>query len=173
MDIVHCMSPKTLSFHDVYSRYAKDVLRFSFWLCGNPDEAKDITSETFTRVWTSDVEIRVETVKAYLFTIARNLYLHDIRRKKKFVALDERIPDTAGGPEEFAESRLVLDDVRKALQTLPEIDRTVLLMRAENDLSYEEISRSTGLSLSAVKVKLFRARVKIHSVMTKQQGERL
>lgn len=69
------MNQDTVSFHQLYNQYAKDVYRFSFWLTGDADEAKDVTSETFVRVWTSTREIRVESVKAYLFTIARNLFL--------------------------------------------------------------------------------------------------
>ncbi len=165
------MNPDSLSFHTLYSQYAKEVYRFSFWLTGDVDEAKDITSETFVRVWMSNVETRVESVKAYLFTIARNLYLHNKRRKKRFTSLDERMRDPTLRPDQVAEVRSELDQVSKAVQTLPEIDRTVLIMRAEHELSYEEIARSTGLSVSAAKVKVFRARAKIHSLVTAQRGK--
>jgi Sigma-70 region 2 len=67
------MDARQTTFHELYSRYAEDVYRFALWLTGNPDDAKDITSETFVRAWTAPEEPRMETVKAYLFTIARNL----------------------------------------------------------------------------------------------------
>src|SRR5215831_1092187 len=63
-------------FHGLYERYANHVHRFALFLCDDPALADDITSETFVRAWTSPGPIREETVKAYLFTIARNLY-HD------------------------------------------------------------------------------------------------
>ena len=53
------------TFHELYSRYAADVYRFARWLTGNPDDAQDITSETFVRAWTAPEEPRMETVKAY------------------------------------------------------------------------------------------------------------
>lgn len=158
------MSYDTVSFHQLYSQYAKDVYRFSYWLTGDADEAKDATSETFVRVWTSTTEIRVESVKAYLFTIARNLCLQNNRRKKRLTSLDETMRDTTMQPDRVAEVRSELDEALKALQTLPEIDRTVLIMRVEDELSYEDIARSVGLSVAAVKVKVFRARAKIHSL---------
>jgi len=164
------MNQDSVTFHQLYSQYAKDVYRFSYWLTGDPDEAKDVTSETFVRVWTSTNEIRVESVKAYLFTIARNLYLHTKRKTKRSVRLEEEMRDTALQPDQAAEVRSELDEVMKALQTLSEIDRTVFIMRMEDELSYEEIAGSTGLSVSAVKVKVFRARAKIHSLIKTQQG---
>jgi RNA polymerase sigma-70 factor, ECF subfamily len=63
------MDARQTTFHELYSRYAADVYRFAHWLTGNPDDAKDITSETFVRAWTAPEEPRMETVKAYLFTI--------------------------------------------------------------------------------------------------------
>jgi RNA polymerase sigma-70 factor (ECF subfamily) len=170
MDIIG-MNQDTVSFHHLYDQYSKDVYRFSYWLSGDADEAKDITSETFVRVWTSTNEIRVESVKAYLFTIARNLYLQSKRKKKRFFPLEEEMRDAALRPDQAAEVRSELDEVLKALQTLSEIDRTVLIMRTEDELSYEEISRSTGLSISAVKVKVFRARAKLYSLIKEQRGE--
>jgi|WetSurMetagenome_2_1015567.scaffolds.fasta_scaffold24040_4 RNA polymerase sigma-70 factor, ECF subfamily len=169
MDIV-CMNDATIDFHTLYEQYAKEVYRFSFWLSGDSDDAKDITSETFVRVWTSTSEIRVESVKAYLFTIARNLYLQSKRKKGRSIRLEEEMRDTALQPDQAAEVRSELDEVMKALQTLSEIDRTVFIMRMEDELSYDEIARSTGLSVSAVKVKVFRARAKIHSLLNMQQG---
>jgi RNA polymerase sigma factor (sigma-70 family) len=54
----------------------------------------------------------------------------------------------------------------KALATLPELDRTVLIMRAKEELSHEEIAAATGLSIAAVKVRLFRARAKLSALTT-------
>ena len=158
------MNQDTISFHQLHAKYAEDVYRFSFWLTGDADEAKDITSETFVRIWTSTKEIRVDSVKAYLFTIARNLFLHSKRRKKKMTSLDETIRDTALQPDTVAEVRSELDEALKALQTLPEIDRTVFIMRVEEELSYEDIAIAVGLSITAVKVKVFRARAKIYAL---------
>src|SRR6185436_5576084 len=71
------MNVGPMTFHELYSRYAEDVFRFAHWLSGNPETARDITSETFVRAWTAPEEPRMETVKAYLFTIARNLHANN------------------------------------------------------------------------------------------------
>ena len=62
-----------MDFHSLYQSYAPQVHRFVLFLCGDATLADDITSETFVRAWTARGKIREATVKAYLFTIARNL----------------------------------------------------------------------------------------------------
>ena len=89
----------------MYNRYASDVYRFAHWLTGNPDDARDITSETFVRAWTAAEEPRLESVKAYLFTIARNLHRKQWRRQSRLVPLDETMadmPDPAAAPDQAA-----------------------------------------------------------------------
>jgi RNA polymerase sigma-70 factor, ECF subfamily len=119
-------------FERLYERYAQDVYRFALYLSGSPARAEDIASETFVRVWTTRDSIRAASVKAYLFTIARNLHADVRRREARQVELPERLPDPAPGPEAFAEARQELTAVLAALQHLPEIDRAALLMRAQD-----------------------------------------
>jgi RNA polymerase sigma-70 factor (ECF subfamily) len=161
------MSMNLLTFNQLYHTYAKDVHRFAFWLCGDTDEANDITLETFERAWLADSEIRTETVKAYLFTIARNRFLYKRRRHKRHTSLNEAMPDTAIALETRTELQSELQLTLEAMQQLPEIDRAVLILRAEEGLSYEEIARTTGLTVVAAKVKVFRARAKLVSLLSK------
>ena len=64
-------------FGTLYTKYAPDVFRFAMYLSGNRSEAEDITSETFVRAWTAPEPIAMATVKGYLLTIARNLFLQE------------------------------------------------------------------------------------------------
>ena len=161
------MSMNLLTFNQLYNTYAKDVHRFAFWLCGDSDEANDITLETFERAWLADSEIRTETVKAYLFTIARNRFLVKLQRHKRHTPLNDAMPDTALALETRTELQSELQLTLEAMQQLPEIDRTVLILRAEEGLSYDEIARSTGLTIATSKVKVFRARAKLFSLLSK------
>ncbi len=161
-----------MTFERLYHLYADDVYRFCFWLTGNADDAKDITSETFVRVWTAGTEMRFESVKAYLFAIAKNLWLREKGKRKKITRIDQEVHDSGRNTEERFQDRYDLEVALKALQTLPEVDRVVLLMRAEDELSYDDIAAATGLTVSSVKVKLFRARKKMQSFVKTEQGER-
>lgn len=162
-----------MTFHEIYSRYAADVYRFALWLSGNPQDAQDITSETFVRAWTAPGEPRMETVKGYLLTIARNLHRKQWRRAWRQEALGElgeTTPDEAVEPDESAARQEDFERAMAAVQTLPEPDRTVLLLRAEEDLSYEEIAAATGLTAAAAKVRVFRARAKLAALL-RPKGE--
>jgi RNA polymerase sigma-70 factor (ECF subfamily) len=150
-----------LSFQELFETYAPDVYRFAHALTGDSDEAKDITSETFMRAWAKNSTIRTETLKAYLLTVARNIYLESRRKDKHRVALEESIPDPAPGPDRRAEQRIELGEVQDLLRVLPEIDRTAFVMRVQQGMVYEEIARALGISLAAAKVKVHRVRMKL------------
>ena len=148
-------------FEDLYQRYARDVYRFALYLSGNKALAEDIASETFVRVWTVRDAIRTESVKGYLFAIARNLHADGRRREARHVAMPEVLLDPSPGPEVEASDRQALQAVLLALQQIPEVDRAALLMRAQDSLPYEEIARALGLSVSAARVKVHRARLRL------------
>ena len=166
------MSARSTTFHELYSRYADDVYRFAHWMSGNPDDARDITSETFVRAFTAPNEPRMDSVKAYLFTIARNLHRKQWRRASRHDPLDEALPDPASPPDEVAAQRDEFQQALVAMQSLPELDRTVLLLRAEEELSYQDIAAMTGLSVTAAKVRVFRARAKLAVLLSPETGDK-
>jgi RNA polymerase sigma-70 factor (ECF subfamily) len=150
-----------INFQDLYGSYSAEVYRFALWLSGNISEAEDITSETFIRAWAHHHKIRTETLKAYLFTISRNIYLQHQRKKRRQVVLEDVHPDPSPGPDKLIESQLQLQKVRNILQTLPEVDRAAFILRVQHDLPYDEISRVLELSVTAIKVKVYRVRKKL------------
>ena len=146
---------------DLYERYAGDVRRFALYLCGDIAMADEITSDTFVRAWMASERIRQPTVKSYLFAIARNGYIDLLRRAARHTQLDETVPDTRISPQTQMELSAEVRAVLAALQQLPEMDRTVLLMRALDEMPYEEIAETVGTSVVAAKVKVHRARLKL------------
>ncbi|HEV3201344.1 MAG TPA: RNA polymerase sigma factor [Bryobacteraceae bacterium] len=146
-------------FSALYQKYAPDVFRFAMYLSGNRGEAEDITSETFVRAWTSPEPIAMATVKGYLLTIARNLFLQEVRKRSRAVALDETIRDPRPGPEAETEKKAEYRAVLAGLQELPEIDRSALLMSAYEGMPYAEIAQALGISVPAVKMKIHRSRL--------------
>ena len=155
-------------FHSVYERYSRDVYRFALYMCGSRTLAEDITSETFVRLWTARGEIRASTLKAYLFAIARNLYVTELRRQSRQVPLEPSVADTRIDVERDAATKSELSRVLHALRQLPEPDRAALLMRADRQ-PYEEIARTLRLSLTAVKVRVHRSRIKLLEMCQKKE----
>jgi RNA polymerase sigma factor (sigma-70 family) len=146
-----------VEFTTIYRKYGPDVFRFAMYLCANQAEAEDIASETFVRLWTSPTPIVAATVKAYLFTIARNLHARRHQRDAGQVPLDDQLGDPGADATRRAEYRETRLALRQALAALSDIDRAAVLMRADG-VSYEDIGAALGLSVAAARVKVHRAR---------------
>jgi len=157
-------------FETLYETHAPRVFRFAISLCGNRALAEDITSETFTRVWTARSRLELSTVTGYLLTIARHLYLQGRTRDMRQADLAAEPVDRGPGPHLQAEGRAELSAVLADLQTLPEPDRAALLMRATDQLPYDEIAAALGISVGAAKVKVHRARRALAARRQKRGG---
>ena len=160
-----------LTFQDIYDLYSDDIYRFAFSLAGDRHEAEDITSDTFVRAWVHRNGIRTETLKAYLFTIARNLFLEQRRKRKPQELLDDLHTDSSPTPDKVAASRVELRRVQKVLQEFPEADRTAFVLRVYHDLPYAEIARVLQISLSAAKVKIHRVRKKLILICIEKEAQ--
>src|SRR5262249_20538575 len=145
---------------DLYKRYAGDVRRFALYLCGDVVMADEITSDTFVRAWMAADRIRQPTVRGYLFTIARNAYTDLLRRAARHTQLDENMPDTRISAQTQMEQSAEVRAVLAALQQLPEMEHTMLLMRALDGMPYEEIAGTLRIEVVTAKVKVSHARLK-------------
>jgi RNA polymerase sigma-70 factor (ECF subfamily) len=158
-----------LTFEELFVTHSPDVYRFANWLSGNPEDAEDITAETFARAWMNFNTVRTETLKAYLFTIARNLHLEALRRGRKHETLHDVHPDSQPTPENVLEVKTEIDHIRDALLLLPEMDRSAFVMRVQYDLSYAEIARVLQLTEGAVKVRVHRVRKYLFGMRSKKE----
>lgn len=150
-----------LTFQELYETYAADVYRFALWLTGDAFDAEDITSDTFVRAWARSNTIRTETLKAYLFTIARNSFLERQRKGRRQVVLEDTYIDPSPGPEMMLLARQELREVQLILWSLSEVDRSAFILRVQHELPYVEIGRILDLSISTARVKVHRVRRKL------------
>lgn len=150
-----------MDIESLYQRYAPDVRRFALFLSGDAVMADEITADTFVSAWLARERIRQPTVKSYLFTIARNLYRDRQRRQERHAKLDEHMADERISAQTQLEQTGEVRAVLAELQELPEVDRTALLMRALDEMPYEEIAETLGIPVVTAKVKVYRARLKL------------
>lgn len=155
-------------FNGLYRRHAPDVFRYALFLSGDRAAAEDLVSETFVRVWSARERVELPTVRAYLLAITRNLYLQGARRAWRETPLDPLDPtalpthaDPAPGPDAAHAAGRELERVLAALARLPEVDRTALLLRVDEELSYEEIAAILKIAPVAARVKVHRARARL------------
>jgi RNA polymerase sigma-70 factor (ECF subfamily) len=159
-----------IEFEALYTTHARAVYRFALSLSGNRALAEDVTSETFIRVWSARDRLDLKTVIGYLMTIARRLYLEQLGRDRRQGTIDHDPEDEAPGPHAQAEGRSELDAVLADLQALAEPDRAALLMRAQDQMPYEEIAAALGISAGAAKVKVHRARRRLAELRLRRGG---
>jgi RNA polymerase sigma-70 factor, ECF subfamily len=152
---------RLVDFGALYLAHARDLRRFALYLSGDGAVADDLVSEAFVRAWTARERVQMTTVRGYLFTIVRNLFLKQQRHERRQVSLDEQLADGRPGPDERAAGQRDLHVTLAALARLPEIDRAAVLMRAGDGVPYEEIAAALGISTVAAKVKVHRARLKL------------
>lgn len=143
-------------FNSCVDQYADKVYRFIVKNIRDTDRARDIVQDTFEKVWMKVTDLDAEKVKSYLFTTAYNTMIDGIRREKfqgDFDQINELHYVSQNG---FTDIKAVLNE---ALGKLPDIQRSVILLRDYEGYSYEEIGEITGLNESQVKVYIYRARV--------------
>ena len=147
-----------MTFEHLYSTYYSDVYRFAVWLTHDTTQAEDLASETFIRAWARRDRLRTETLKGYLFTIARNSFIKQRTHSNRHEQLPDELVDASPDPQRTAAARMDLDRVTNALSRLPASDRLALVLRTEHALPYEEIARVLEISAGAARVKVHRAR---------------
>lgn len=135
--------------------FSDGIFRFVIRSISDQETAKDIVQESYVRLWDKHGEIDFEKCKSYLFTTAYHLIVDMVRKNKnKQMYLQSKAWEPAV-TNEFTDLKQVL---RQALDRLPEIQRTVVLLRDYEGYSYEEIGEITQLNESQVKVYIYRAR---------------
>lgn len=146
----------TAEYNKTVDQYSDNVYRFILKHVKDRDKARDIVQDTWEKMWLKVEEITAEKAKSYLFTAAYRTMIDLIRREEKQGVFDEkkqaRLNTTENGYSDLQEI------LHQALQKLPEIQRSVILLRDYEGYSYEEIGEITGLNESQVKVYIFRAR---------------
>lgn len=113
------------------------------------------------RVWGARERVDLATVRAYLLAITRNLFLGGLRRKRSEAVLDEAMPDTAPAADARHAVTQELERVLRALAALPELDRTALLLRVDEKLSYAEIAAILKITPVAARVRVHRTRARL------------
>lgn len=142
-------------YNEAVELYADNIYRFIVKHTQNKMLAEDIMQDTFTKVWEKHETISVEKAKSYLFTTAYHQLIDSIKKEKRSTDID-----TSEYKQEEGLSHLfdVQKTLNEAVNKLPEIQKTVVLLRDYEGYNYNEIAEITALSESQVKVYIFRAR---------------
>lgn len=162
------------AFEQLVIAYEKPVYNLCLRMCGDKDEAFDLSQDTFVKAWHAISMFHGESkFQTWLMRIASNTCIDHLRKKKRRNTitmteldredepLERQIADYETDPARLAEKAQDHEAVRAAMDRLPDEDRLILSMRAIEDMSYQEISEALDLQPGTVKSRISRAREKI------------
>jgi len=166
------------AFERFVAHFRQKIFQYMWLMCGQREDAEEVAQETLLNVFTKLRQLEnPENVRAWVFRIARNECLM-LRRKSVFapsqeLSLDELMPASkqSGGerkieiadwsalPEDGVLRSELREEIERAIQALPEIYKSVVLLRDVEELSTEETARILDLSIDVVKARLHRGRL--------------
>ena len=142
-------------YNSCVDQFSDGVYRFILHNIRDRDDARDIVQDTFEKLWITHANVNFAKAKSYIFTTAYRTMVDKIRRAKKSEKMEQYHLDTLVTERQFSDLKEVLNT---ALQKLPEIQKSVIMLRDYEGYSYQEIGEITGLNESQVKVYIYRAR---------------
>jgi RNA polymerase sigma-70 factor, ECF subfamily len=168
------------AFEILVQRYSTPLFNFICRFLGDYDQACDILQQVFLQLYISLPNLRTgDPLKAWLFQVARNRCLDELRRKHAIhfselepLSDDDELsplatmPDTDPLPEELAERRDLQQCLQKAIQTLPPKFRSVVLLRYAGQLSFSEIGQALKMPEATAKTYFQRAKPLLRAALT-------
>jgi RNA polymerase sigma-70 factor (ECF subfamily) len=136
--------------------YSDNVYRFILKNLKDEDKAKDIVQETYEKLWVRAHDVSYQKARSYIFSTAYHTMIDSIRKDKRLTDFDEVDYSQHSYSDHYSGLNEILQE---ALKKLPDIQRSVILLRDYEGYSYQEIGEITGLNESQVKVYIYRARV--------------
>lgn len=147
--------------------HADGLFRFILKQIRDKDAARDIVQDTFEKMWRKYETIEAEKAKSYLFTTGYHTLVDYTRKAKKQAPFSEVDFNTHKHEKQYSDLKSILN---AGLEQLPEIQKTVLLLRDYEGYDYAEIGEITGLNESQVKVYIFRARTFLKNYIGKVES---
>jgi RNA polymerase sigma-70 factor (ECF subfamily) len=154
------MEDKKQQFERLYEEYVDDIFRYFSWRLSNRERAKELTHDVFIRLWQYIVEENAIThEKAFIYTIAKRLFINEIRvprEKLSLESLQEKsafdVPDTAID----AVTAATVSNIWDAVATFPFITQEIMRLRYRDGLSVKEIAETLDLGETAVSMRISR-----------------
>lgn len=165
------------AFRELFRRYQRRIFSYARGLLGSPEDAEDVTQETFVRLFKFahrfDPSRRFST---WLYTIAANQCRNHLHRRRLSLSLDddgapEMRDDSVPGPLEVYERKVAREAVDAAIEGLPPLYREVLHLRYLEGMSYREVAQALRISVSAVETRIFRGKRFLRSQLAAAAGK--
>lgn len=157
----------TKEYNQIVDEHADALYRFALKLCKNGQAADDLVQESFTRLWQKVNDVDAGKGKSYLFQTAYNYFIDTTRKDKRISGEEVENYEMGSSSSQYTGLSEILEN---ALNTLPDAQKSVVMLRDYEGYSYDEIAEICGLSESQVKVYIFRARKALRSYIVKMEN---
>jgi RNA polymerase sigma-70 factor (ECF subfamily) len=166
------------AFNFIVQRYQSQVLNLSARILGDRGRAEDVTQETFISAFRAISRFRGGSLRAWLMRIAANASRDSLRgtRRRPEQSLDESLESPSfqpasgeASPEEHAERSELNAELQKAILSLSNDQKAVLVLIDVQGFSYEETAESVGASIGTIKSRLNRARRKVRDILMERR----
>ena len=154
-------------YNECVRTFSDNVYRFILKNLRHEDDARDIVQSAFEKMWRNKDEVQYATSKSYLFTIAYHQMIDHIRKVKRIQLKGDFNENEKVQDKPFNNVKKVLE---RALATLNDLQRSLVLLKDYEGYSYQEIGEITALSESQVKVYLHRARIQLKEYLVSPQN---
>ena len=148
---------KDETFSKIFMDYSKTLHNYLYYKTGNKNLAQDLTQESFVKLWQNCASVVLANATGYVFKIANNLLLNSFQHEK--VVLRHRsslVNDRkVESPEFLLEQKEFQERLDKAINELPEKQRTVFLLSRIDKKTYKEIAELLGISKQAVEKRMY------------------
>jgi len=142
-------------YKTVFNETSKTIFNYIYYKFGNEEKANDAVQEAFVKLWENCSKVTPEKAKSYLYTVANNLYLNVIKAEKvRLKYADSTLKTTNETPEFLMEENQFKEKLDKALNSLPENQRTTFLLNRIDGKKYAEIAEMEGVSVKAIEKRM-------------------
>ncbi len=152
-------------FRALFDSEARAVLGYALRRVGQPDDAADVVAETFAVAWRRIGDVPAGDARPWLLGVARRVLANQRRGTRRRAALDERLRGELRAVMPAPQPDDVADSVRRAIATLPEQDREVLLLAGWEGLTPAEIARVCEVPDATARTRLHRARGRLRAAL--------
>lgn len=144
------------TFKELFAEYYAPINNFLFYKCGDSALSEDLTQDVFMKLWDKRDEVKQDTVKSYLYTIANNMLLNKIRHEKVKMNFAEKhkTQQEEQSPQYFLEEKEFKNKLESIIGEMPDKQREVFLMNRIEDLTYQEIADRLNLSVKAIEKRM-------------------
>ncbi|MEA1785852.1 sigma-70 family RNA polymerase sigma factor [Arenibacter sp. GZD96] len=142
-------------FSSLFRTHSKTVFHAVYYKYGNEEKAYDAVQEAFLKLWENCVKVSPEKAKSFVFTVANNLYLNVLKAEKVRLKHAHTIVEGSYESPEFTlEHKQYQEKLEKALNDLPENQRTTFLLNRIDGKKYAEIATMEGVSIKAIEKRM-------------------